>query len=59
MSDNHIYLGVYNSIPEMSFYFQDFELANVISIIFNQKSIWDWFNNDEIINQFHEERKLF
>lgn len=59
MSDNHIYLGVYNSIPEMSFYFQDFELANVISIIFNQKSIWDWFNNDEIINQFHEDRKLF
>ena len=59
MSDNHIYLGVYNSIPEMSFYFQDFELANVISIIFNQKSIWDWFNNDEIINQFHEERELF
>ena len=59
MSDNHIYLGVYNSIPEMSFYFQDFELANVVSIIFNQKSIWDWFNNDEIINQFHEDRKLF
>lgn len=59
MSDNHIYLGVYNSIPEMSFYFHDFELANVISIIFNQKSIWDWSNNDEIINQFHENRKLF
>ena len=59
MSDNHFYLGVYDSTPEMSFYFHDFELANVISIIFNQKSIWDWVNNDEIINQFHEERKLF
>ena len=59
MSDNHIYLGVYNSIPEMSFYFHDFASANVISIIFNQKSIWDWSNNDEIINQFHENKKLF
>ena len=59
MSDNHIYLGVYDSKPEMSFYFYDFEIANVISIIFNQKSIWDWSNNDEIINQFHENKKLF
>ena len=56
ISDNHIYLGVYNSIPEMSFYFNDYELANVISIIFNQTSIWDWSKNDEIKNVYYKEK---
>jgi hypothetical protein len=61
MSDNHIYLGVYNSIPEMSFHFNDFELANVLSIIFNQTSIWDWKKNDEIRNVYYKDKgkKLF
>ena len=56
ISDNHIYLGVYNGVPEMSFYFNDYELANAISMIFNQNSIWDWSKNDEIKNIYHTEK---
>ena len=56
MSDNHIYLGVYNSIPEMSFHFNNYEKANVISIIFNQNSIWDWSRNDEIKNKYYRDK---
>ena len=57
MSDNKVYLGVYDSIPEMSFHFEDFELANVISIIFNQKCIWSWKNNNEIYNRYFKDRQ--
>ena len=56
ISDNHIYLGVYNSTPEMSFYFNDYELANAISILFNQTSIWDWSKMDEIKNEYYREK---
>ena len=63
MSDNNVYLGVYDSIPEISFHFEDFELANVVSIIFNQNSIWSWKDNDEIKNRYRKEvqktKKLF
>ena len=57
MSDNKVYLGVYDSTPEMSFHFEDFELANVISIIFNQNSIWSWKDNDEIKNRYYKEKQ--
>ena len=56
ISDNHIYLGVYDSIPEMSFYFDDYELANAISVIFNQTAIWDWSKNDEIKNIYYKDK---
>ena len=56
ISDNHIYLGVYNSTPEMSFYFNDYELSNAISILFNQTSIWDWSKMDEIKNEYYREK---
>jgi hypothetical protein len=55
MSDNKVYLGVYGSIPEISFHFEDIELANVVSIIFNQICIWSWKDNDEIKNRYCKE----
>ena len=55
ISDNHIYLGVYDASPEFSFYFQDYDLANVIGILFNQKSIWDWSIEEEIPNKYLKE----
>ena len=57
MSDNKVYLGVYDSTPEISFHFEDFELANVVSIIFNQNSIWSWKDNDKIKNRYYKDKK--
>ncbi len=55
MSDNHIYLGVYNSAPELSFLFDDFEVAKVFAILFNQYSIWDWSRDEGINNEYLKE----
>ena len=55
ISDNHAYLGVYEASPEISFHFDDYDLANVIGILFNQKSIWDWSISEEIRNQYLKE----
>ena len=55
MSDKHAYLGVYASSPELSFHFDDLDLAYVLAILFNQYSIWDWSVNDEIANQYVNE----
>ena len=55
MSDNSCYIGVYGSKPEISFYFENYELGNVIAILFNQISIWDWRKDREILNKFHKE----
>ena len=55
MSDNHAYLGVYGALPELSFNFDDLELAKVIGILFNQISIWDWSRKEEIINEYVKE----
>ena len=52
MSDNHCYIGVYANNPEISFYFEDYELANTIGILFNQISIWNWRKSREILNKF-------
>ena len=52
LRDNNVYLGVYSSVPELSFYFEDLELANVLAIVFNQYSIWDWSASDEILNEY-------
>lgn len=56
MSDNRVYLGVYDSTPEISFHFNDFELAKALSIVFNQNSIWDWSKNDIIRNNYYKEK---
>ena len=55
ISDNHAYLGVYESYPEISFHFDDYDLANVIGILFNQKSIWDWSIMEDIKNPYLKE----
>ena len=35
MSDNSVYLGVWGSDTVFSFYFEDFDLANAVAILFN------------------------
>ena len=52
MTDNKVYLGIYAGDPEFSFYFEDYELANTIGILFNQISIWNWRKSREILNKF-------
>ena len=54
MSDNYLYLGVYENNPELSFHFEDMELANVLGIVFDQISIWDWSISAQIFNDFRE-----
>ena len=53
LSDNRAYLGVYDNKPEISFHFDDIELANTMAIRFEQYSIWDWGASDEIPNPHH------
>ncbi len=52
LSDNSAYQGVYSSNPELSFHFDDLELATVLGIVFNQISIWDWSILDERFNEY-------
>ena len=54
MSDNNVYLGVYENTPELSFHFEDIELANVLGIVFDQISIWDWSISAQIFNDFRD-----
>ena len=56
LSDNTAYLGVYSSDPEISFHFDDIELAFVLAILFDQISIWDWSASDEIFNEYSQFR---
>ena len=55
MSDNNIYHGVWGGDAEYSFYFEDFDLANAVAILFNQHSIQDWSEMGQITNKFHKE----
>ena len=55
MSDNSVYLGVWNGDAEFSFYFEDYDLAITVAFLFNQHTIWDWSVRKEIINIFHKE----
>jgi len=50
-------LGVYESIPEVSYYIKDKNVAVAMAALFNQISIWDWKNDMEILNQFHQKPK--
>ena len=50
LSDNKVYLGVFDSQPEVSFHFDDIELANSLAILWKQYSIWDWSASAQILN---------
>ena len=52
LSDNSAYQGVYSLNPELSFDFDDLELASVLGTLFNQISIWDWSIMDERFNEY-------
>ena len=49
-------IGVYDQNPHISFYIKDKNISLAVSAIFNQKSIWDWKNNDIILNTFHQSK---
>ena len=55
MTDNNVYLGIWAGELEFSFYFEDYDLANAVGILFDQWAIWDWSVNYSIDNKFHEE----
>ena len=56
LSDNSAYIGVFSHIPEISFHFDDIELANTLSILFDQFSIWDWSISGEIVNPYFDNK---
>ena len=55
MTDNGVYLGVWEGIEEFSFHFDDLELATVICLIFDQESLWDWARMTSVYNPYFTE----
>ena len=55
MTDNHIYIGIWSTGVELSFHVDDFELANVLCILYNQMAMFDWSVYDEINNPYFTE----
>ena len=55
MTDNNVYLGVWEGDEEFSFHFDDLELAVVVCIIYNQISLYDWARKGDIDNPYFEE----
>ena len=49
-------LGVYETIPEISYYIEDKDTALAIAALYNQISIWDWKEDFEILNQFRQDK---
>ena len=49
-------LGVYETIPEISYYIQNKTKALAIAALYNQISIWDWENDFEVLNDFHQDK---
>ena len=49
-------LGVYETIPEISYYIQNKTKALAIAALYNQISIWDWENDFEDFNDFHQDK---
>ena len=47
-SDGIVYAGKFGGTPEVSFHFTSCENAIKYAEMFNQVSIWDWKNADEI-----------
>ena len=52
MTDNNVYLGVWNQDEEFSFHFDDIELATVVLIIYNQMAIHNWTKKKDINNPY-------
>ena len=46
--------GVYLNNPHISFHIEDLNISLSIAALFNQKTIWNWANSDEIPNTFHQ-----
>ena len=55
MTDNHVYIGIWATGVELSFHVDDFELANVLCILYNQMAMYDWSTEDEINNPYFKE----
>ena len=55
MTDNHVYIGIWATGVELSFHVDDFELANVLCILYNQMAMFDWSVYDEINNPYFKE----
>ena len=49
-------LGVYETIPEISYHINDKNTSLAIAALFNQISVWDWENNYELLNDFHQDK---
>ena len=52
-------LGVYGGFPQISFYFEDKNMSLAIAALFNQQSVWDWANNNIILNTFHQPKYYY
>ena len=50
-------LGVYETIPEISYHIKDKNLSLGMASLFNQISIWDWSNDIEILNELRQNKK--
>lgn len=57
MTNGMAYLGVWENTPEISFLFEDYEVAMAIAVSFNQMTVWDWKNNEIINNLFFKQKK--
>ena len=55
MTDNHVYIGIWATGVELSFHVDDFELANVLCILYNQMAMYDWSTEDDINNPYFKE----
>ena len=49
-------LGVYENVPEISYYIKDKNTSLAMAALYNQISIWDWVNNYELFNQFRQDK---
>ena len=49
-------LGVYENNPEVSYYIKDKNTSLAMAALYNQISIWDWVNDDEILNEFKQDK---
>lgn len=50
-TDGNAYAGVFGEVPEVSFHFMSKSEALKVASQYNQVSIWDWENMNEIPNE--------
>ena len=56
MTDNNCHIGVYQGLPEISFYIEEFDYAYSAGIIFNQIAVWDFGAKEEIMNPYSTQK---